>query len=283
MSVINVTEMWSKKGGAISCKKADALDQTYSFTRGFQVLHTVGTDPSQILDANGLPLWGQQHPSGLTAFVTNKSHQAISPLLSIVVVAYDGEAADPETVDIEWTDTTTTEPIDRDYDGAAILTENLEPVDGLTMDVSDQIAVITRKFLTIDTYGIRQYRRATNSDTFLGWPPGTARLISFSAKNRFKYNAAQEQWDVTARIQFREPYANTTAAQAWYKRWRHEGLYVRDVPAGTIRRARDAQWQEMTKPVLLKEDGTEETDPELAVFRHTKVYGSLPYEGLGLL
>lgn len=283
MSVINVTEMWSKRGGAISCQKADALDQVYGFTRGFQVLHTANTQPYQILDAPGLPLWGEQHPTGLAAFVTNKTHQAISPIFSQVIVAYDGESADPDSIDVEWTDTTTTEPIDRDYDGAAIVTENLEPVDGLTMDVSDQIAVIKRKFLTIDTFGIRQYRRATNSDTFLGWPPGTARLVGFSATNKFKYGAAQEQWDVTARIQFREPHANTTAAQAWYKRWRHEGLYVRDEADGPIRRARDSQWQEATKPVLLKEDGTQETDPELAVFRHTKVYGSLPYAGLGLL
>jgi hypothetical protein len=41
--------------------------------------------------------------------------------------------------------------------------------------------------------------------------------------------------------------------------------------------------QEVTKPVLLKADGTVETDPAAAVFNHTQVYDSLPYSGLGLL
>jgi len=141
--------------------------------------------------------------------------------------------------------------------------------------------VITRKFTSINTSGIAAYRRSTNSDTFLGWPPGTARLIGFSAKNRFVYNGLQEEWNVTARIQFRQPYANTTAAQAWYKRWRHEGLYILD--GATVRRATDDQGQEMTKPVLLKVDGTQETNPDNAYFVHTQVYGSLPYSALGLI
>jgi hypothetical protein len=161
------------------------------------------------------------------------------------------------------------------------MTVNLEPVDGLSMDVADQVVVITRKFLSINTAGIAAYRRATNSDTFLGWPPGTARLIGFSAKNRFVYNGLQEEWNVTARIQFREPFANTTNAQAWYKRWRHEGLYISS--GGIVRRATDAQGQEMTKPVLLKVDGTQETNPDNAYFFHTQVYGSLPYSALGLI
>ena len=86
---------------------------------------------------------------------------------------------------------------------------------------------------------------------------------------------------MTARIQFRYPYANTTPAQAWYKRWRHEGLW--ENLGGIIQRARDNLGQEVTKPVLLKADGTKETDPDAALFIHSQVYGSLPYSGLGLL
>jgi hypothetical protein len=149
------------------------------------------------------------------------------------------------------------------------------------MDVADQVVVITRKFTSINTAGIALYRRATNSDEFLGWPPGTARLVGFSAKNRFVYGGIQEEWTVTARIQFREPFAGTTPAQTWYKRWRHEGLYVRH--NGLIVRAIDDNYQEVTKPVLLKIDGTQETNPDNAYFAHTQVYGSLPYSALGLI
>ena len=188
---------------------------------------------------------------------------------------------DDASVEVEWTDSTSTEPIDRDINGYAIVTANGEPVDGLSMDISDQVVVIRRKFASINTASIGAYRRATNSDTFLGWAPGTARLIGFSAKNKFAYGGLAEAWDVTARIQFREAYANTTPAQAWYKRWRHEGLYVND--GGVVRRAIDAQMQPASKPVLLKIDGTQETNPEAAYFFHTQVYGSLPYSTLGLI
>lgn len=283
MSVTEVTKMWSKDGGSSTSKKLDPNDRKWSFTEGYQVTCTPDTDTPTVMSAQnfGLPGHGDQHPSGIAAYVESLVPTRISPILYQVMVGYEGEALNPATVDVEWSDITTTEPIDRDWNGDAIVTANGEPVDGLSMDISDQICVIRRKFMTINTAAIAQYRRATNSDTFLGWPPGTARLVGFSAKNAFIYGAAQEQWDVTARIQFREPFANTLPAEAWYKRWRHEGLYILD--GSTVRRATDDTGQDVAKPVLLKEDGTQETDPANAYFFHTQVYGSLPYSGLGLV
>lgn len=280
MTVQNVTKMWSKTGGSLSSAKLSAIDQVWAVTEGYQVLCEADDSVDAIVAHVDIPLMGSQHPTGINAFVGAVDPQRISPIFWVVTVSYRG-IVDDAAVDVEWTDSQTTEPIDRDINGRAIMTVNLEPVDGLSMDVADQAVVITRKFLTIDTAGIAMYRRATNSDTFLGWPPGTARLVGFSAKNRFAYGGIQESWTVTARIQFREPYANTTDAQAWYKRWRHEGLYVK---VGTrIIRATDENQQEVTKPVLLKVDGTQETDPDAAYFFHTQVYGELPYSGLGLI
>lgn len=280
MSVVDVTKMWSKTGGSLSSEKLSAIDQVWAVTEGYQVLAEIGDDVDVIVAATGIPVIGQQHSTGINAYVEKVDPQQVSPIFWMVIVSYRG-IADESAVDVEWTDTQTTEPIDRDINGRAIMTVNLEPVDGLSMDVADQVVVIRRKFLTINTAGIAAYRRATNSDTYLGWAPGTARLVGFSAKNRFIYGGIQELWDVTARIQFREPYANTTDAQAWYKRWRHEGLYV--LSGGVIRRATDELGQEVTKPVLLKLDGTQETDPDAAYFFHTQVYGSLPYSALGLI
>lgn len=281
MSVVDVTKMWSKNGGSLSSKLLSAIDQVWSNTEGYQVLTTIGTQEDAVVAATGIPRIGDQHSTGINSYVERIDPEQVSPILWVVTVAYRGVPTD-DSVDVEWTDTTTTEPIDRDITGKAIVTINREPVDGLSMDVADQVVVIRRKFITINTAGIAQYRRATNSDTYLGWPPGTARLVGFSAKNRFIFGGIQELWDVTARIQFREPYANTTHAQAWYKRWRHEGLYISD-GAGNIVRATDDNQQEVTKPVLLKLDGTQETDPDAAYFFHTQVYGSLPYSGLGLI
>jgi len=282
MAVVDVTKMWSKTGGSISSEMYDPFDQKWAFTEGYQVLSDeIDDDPVVIASASGVPQLGEQHRSGLEAYVNSIVPSPLGPNFWMVIVGYEGESEDPGTVEVEWTDTTTTEPIDRDWLGRAIVTANNEQVEGLSMDVADQVVVIRRKFATISTAGIAAYRRATNSDTYLGWPPGTARLVGFSAKNKFKFGGPRESWDVTARIQFREPFAGTTPAQAWYKRWRHEGLLIRD--GGIIRRATDQLGQEVTKPVLLQVSGQRETDPDAAYFFHTQVYGSLPYSALGLI
>ena len=279
MAVVSVTKMWSKTGGSLSSEKANVLQQEWAVTEGYQVEVEVNTPIDQVVTAAGLPYIASQHPSGIQAYCKVIDPQRVSPILWQVIAKYEGEMLDL-TVDIEWTDVTTTEPVDRDWNGLPILTANDEQVDGLSMDVTDQVCVIRRKFASFNAFTIAPYRRATNSDTFLGWPAGTARLIGFAAKNQFIHGAPQELWDVTARIQFREPHANTTSQQAWYKRWRHEGLYVKR--NGVVGRALDEFGQEKTKSVLLKDGGEEETDPNNAVFRHTQVYGSLPYSGLGL-
>lgn len=284
MSIVDVTKMWSKDGGATSSEKADPFDRQFSFTEGYQVLVNADHDPNYIEEqgiAFGLPAIGDQHRSGRNAFVKRVNPQRIGPMFWLVDISYEGIENNDAIVDVEWSDVTTSEAVDRDWNGRAIVTANNEQVTGLSVDVSDQICVIRRKFYSINTAALRSYRRSTNSDTFLGWPPGTARLVGFSAKNQFKFGAPQELWDVTARFQFREPYANTTAAQAWYKRWRHEGLLVNK--DGIIQRATDAFQQEKTKPVLLQSNGEEETNPDNALFIHSQVYGSLPYSSLGLV
>lgn len=282
MAVVDVTKMWSKEGGVFNSALADPFDQTYSFTEGYQVLcDTIGDDPAQVAIAAGIPRMGDQHRSGLDAFVTSIRPVPLGPIFWMVEVGYEGETPDTPEIDVEFTDVTTTEPIDRDWDGQAIVTANGEQVEGLSVDISDQVVIVQRKFPFWNAAGMRMYRRATNSDVFLDWPPGTARVMSLQAKNRFKFGAPRQAWTVTARIQFREPFQGTTPAQAWYKRWRHEGLLIKK--DGVIQRATDSFGQEETKPVLLKENGERETDPDAAVFKHSQVYGSLPFSGLGLL
>jgi hypothetical protein len=282
MAVVNVTKMWSKTGGAFNSTLADPFGLSFSLTEGYQVLcDTVDEDPIVVAEAAGIPRMQQAHSNGSPAFVTSIKATPLGPIFWMVEVGYEGETLEANTVEVEWTDVTTSEPIDRDWNGRAIVTVNGEQVDGLAVEVADQVVVIRRRFSQINTRAIAGYRRATNSDTFLGWPPGTARLVGFSAKNQFRFGEVNQAWDVTARIQFREPFANTTPAQAWYKRWRHEGLLVNS--GGFIRRALDSNQQEKTKPVLLRLNGEEETNPDNAVFIHTQVYGSLPYSALGLV
>jgi hypothetical protein len=285
MAAISVTQMWSKEGGSGESEKYDSFATRFSHTEGYQVEAEIGDSPEDVLSAPGVPNYGERHRSGADSFVISKDAQPLGPIFWIVTVNFTGSRFDGN-IDVEWTDTTTSEPIDRDFNGRAIVTACNEQVEGLTYELSDPVVIIRRKFFLFNAYTMAQYRHATNSDTFLGWPPGTARLIGISAKNQFKFNMPLEQWDVTARIQFRIPYMGATATTAWYKRWRHEGIYVRELDefganAG-IARARDEMGQEVTKPVLLKANGTQETNENNAIFIYTKIYGSLPYSALGL-
>lgn len=283
MSVIDVTKMWSKSGGNFTSDNFTLATAKYNFTEAWQVLCEIGDTADVAVGASGIPSLGEIHPSGTRSYAKTFTPAPMGPTLWVVTVGYEGIAqvsAEDDAVSVEWTDVSSTEPIDRDYNGRAITTENGEPVEGLTMDIADQACVITRRFNDINTFTIAAYRHATNSDTFLGWPPGTARLVGFSAKSEFNYGSS-DGWNVTARIQFRAGLAGATAEQAWYKRWRHEGLYVK---TGTvIRRATDETGRDVTKPVLLKADGTRETNPDNALFNYTQVYGELPYSGLGLI
>lgn len=282
MSVLSVDKMWSKTGGTFASSKYYTFANQIGLTEGYQIVADVGDSIATIEAASGLPRYGDAHPTVPLAYVESINIEPMGPIFWLATVSYRGEV-EANQIEVSWTDTSATEPIDRDWNGAAIVTANGEPVDGLTVEVPDQVVTIRRTFLSIDLSLIAQYRRAVNSDTFLGWPPGTARLIGFEADNKFSYGGTRELWKVTARIQFRQPYANTTPAQAWYQRWRHEGLWVKAGTPPVIQRARDQQGQESPKPVLLKLDGTQETNPNNAVFIHTQVYDSLPYSGLGLL
>lgn len=298
MAALNVTPMWSKEGGSGESEKYDSFATKFSHTEGYMVEAQPGDSAEDVLATSGLsvmdiPAYGARHRSGADSFVDSKDAQPLGPIFWVVTVNYKGSRFD-SNVDIEWTDSTSSEPVDRDYYGRAIVTYNNEQIEGLTYELADPVVVIRRKFLLFNAYTIAQYRHATNSDTFLGWPPGTARLIGISAKNQFKWNMPLEQWDVTARVQFRIPYMGATAAQAWHKRWRHEGVLVRepsvedivnntDPSTWPIARARDNMGQEVTKPVLLTIIGTKETNPDLAMFNYTQLYGSLPYSALGLI
>jgi len=161
--------------------------------------------------------------------------------------------------------------------------QNSEPIDGLTERVPDQQATIDRNFLGVDIYAVSAYLRSSNSDTFLGWPPGTCRLNGVQRNSGIQHKQTPVFGKVSATFQFRIPY-NTTADKAWYKRVRHEGFMVRDAAGEEPHHA----WDKKTKttasrPVLLKEDGTLETDPENAHFLEFRTLDSLPYNALGLV
>lgn len=286
MTIRGVTRMWSRHD-------ADIQDSRVSITENYQVVHDHDDNWAEIYNAVD-PDTGLRVPvmhdvyeeNGLVLAATRVNSSKltqVSPIMSIVTITYEGTDPTIEPtagIKVSWTDTESDEPIDEDFDGNPIVTVNREPIEGVTTKIADQVVTIERRFLDFNAYLINAYRHSTNSDTFLGYLPGMARLVRYSAS----LNGGM--WDVSASIQFRYPY-RTTPAKAWYARVRHEGYYVKD--GSVIRRALDSDLtagspgEPVVKPVLLKSDGTIETNPANAHWLEFKRYGSLPYNALGLL
>ena len=123
MSVVDVTKMWSKTGGSLSSAKLSAIDQVWSNTEAYQVLTTIGTQEDAVVAATGIPRIGDQHSTGIASYCEKVDPQQISPIFWIVTVSYRGVVNDI-AVDVEWTDVYSTEPIDRDWSGRALVTAN---------------------------------------------------------------------------------------------------------------------------------------------------------------
>jgi len=363
MAVVDVTEMWSRSSGTLDSENGDLTSAKFVWTVGYQVLVDDPLDDVElILVATDLPKIGDLYKLDPFIWVVSQSPQQVSPIFWMVTIVYNGS---PDPTDmrpkIAWSDSSSTEPIDQDFFGYPIVNVNGEPVDGLTKDLADNTLTITRNYSLFNPFLTSIYRDAVNSDTFAKYPPGTARLVGFSAQNAYR-NADDTlgYWIVTATIQFRRGY-RVPDAQAWWKRYRNEGLYERtgaivtltggggvgatavaNIKAGIIVsisvtsggygyttaptvtisvfgtgqtgsgaaataliafgrvigvsvgvggtlytggfvRAVDGDNNPVTRPVLLKRDGSREFQAQNAVWLVSPVHGSLPYATLGLL
>jgi hypothetical protein len=291
MAIQSVNEMWSTKDGDL---QQDGKKITRTYRKAFQVVHDTN-DPRDLIErASGIPRIGDAHERAPFVRVKNISSTPRGPIMSIVNVTYAGEVdrdeenKSPVTFkpDIQWSDVTSIEAIDEDINGEPIVTATGEPIDGLTEEINDPIVTIKKNFLTFDSYLMYQYRRSISSDSFLGYPPGVARMVNYSAVMQY-YEDTDAYWAITAQIQFRVT-IRTVPERAWWKRIRHEGFYcfVDDPfnPGTKIKvRARDENNEPTTRPVLLKEDGTQETDPTKAFWLEKQTRIALPYNSLGLL
>lgn len=307
MTVSSVTKGWSRQGSSFGSD--DGLTYFARFTEMYQIIHDASdTNEALIHDgavALGMPDYQQRPPYPGTGIpLVRTTLNKVGPVFTMAILEYEGEAGpngpgdSPENKlpEVDWSDVPWSTPVDECLDdelggGAGpIVTVNDEPLVGATAELSDQQVSITRNFLAIDVAVLQAYRVATNSDPVIvstgpgittTFAPGTARLMGYSA--RLNYSATGTTfWTVTARIQFRYRYKNTSDATAWWSRIRHEGLLVKD-DVGDIVHARDEHQQLVTQPVLLDSDGKQITDTTQAYWREFKLYESLPYANLGIL
>jgi hypothetical protein len=303
--ILEYSLMWSKP-----TTSASASDNFRKYQIKLQRAYQCVTTPDETESGvyNGTDLQGNELPQlgdrfGLDypfAYADNISIERPSPILWIVTVDYTGELGPGDSNNennplfapprIDWDDVESEQEIDEDFDGNPIQTINGEAIEGVKALIADQTVSIKRNMLLFNPYVQARYRRAVNSDIFLGWPPGTAKLMKLSASN--VPNDQGGYWEVSAQIQFRYPY-RTIPEKAWYSRVRHEGYYERvelsGPGAGTkVVRAVDANKEPVTKPVLLDASGfripgVEPGEVQTAHWLEFKLYDSLPYSALGLL
>lgn len=300
MTVLQVSKMWSK-----TTSDATVTDNLRKFSVNFQEAYQVTCTPDttelEIYQAPGIPPAGSSFPNFPFVLADKAQLQRVSPIYWIVTISYSGEIGPSEgggdgesqpfsspinaPPRIDWDDVETQEEIDEDFDGKPIQTANKEPIEGVKALFADQTVTIRRNMLFFSPYIQARYRRATNSDEFLGWPPGTAKLMKLSASNVIDKTIGY--WEVNAQIQFRYPY-RTTPDKAWYARVRHEGYYERVDMTGPsassrIVRAVDGNKEPVQRKVLLDEEGYRLADGADPYWLEIKLYDSLPFNALGLL
>jgi len=185
--------------------------------------------------------------------------------------------------DVDYDTVTTEEEIDEDVNGNPIATATGELYQGVTKQVSDLVVTIGKNFSIFNPVTFYEYYNTVNSDTFLGFPPGTAKVMNIKAapviEKDFLY------WRVTVQIQFRKPY-RTTNAKAWHKRLKHEGYncFTDTVVDSPGVKCVDVNGEPATVPQPLDSTGKQITAqnsvPE--TWREFEVYESTAFSGMNL-
>jgi hypothetical protein len=293
----NATKMWSRQNSdAALTENFRRMDITFS--EAYQIETTYDATELEVYQAPGMPRTAQSYPGFPFVYAERAQLQRVSPVFWIATVDYKGEiggagggsgGTEPSPLFappiIKFDDVETEEEIDVDFNGNPIVNTAGERVRGVKALFSDQVLTVTRNFAVFNTYVQAIYRRSVNSDTFQGWPPGTVKCMKLSADNVFDVNVGY--WKVTGVFQFRFPY-NTTSEKAWYNRRVSMGLKQRKAATGPDRKILipipDGH-KNPTSPQYLDEDGIYIDDIETTppFWQETQLYGSLPYNALGLI
>lgn len=287
MTVQAAVRMWSRHDASITADGGRKYKATIK--EAYQVVCDATDTLRDVSNGTGFPKLNDLYPGSVQIRVTSVSPRQVSPIFWIVEITYEGnfgpqgitESPLNEPPIIKWGKIESDEPIDEDRDGKPIVTVNNEPIEGVTKKISDLTVQIQRNFAAINLPATYKYLNSVNSDNFLGFSPGVVRLTEFGAGEVFAESIGG-YWQVNAGFQVRWPY-RTTAQKAWYARVRHEGFLEKNTEGKIVPAMDDDNLQQVTKPVLLKLDGTRERNRDNAVWLEFPLYDPLPYSLLGLL
>jgi hypothetical protein len=292
------------KGNAISSTVDGEGYITRSLTREFSIVLDVGTSDSAdtvqaaTQSAGTLPKEYDYHPNNRTFTADSVSTKRESVIYYLSTVTYKtkpykkgDEEEEPLELpaEVEYFTAIEDRPIDDDYDGDPIQNTGTEETIELTIQQADLGVTITKNMWTFNPSSIYTYTNKVNSDLFLGFPPGTAKIQDIRARNAT--DGEVFYWVVTVQIMFREPRAGDPASEAWYQRILHQGykaliggvvLRAWRKKDGTIVAPGTKDATKVTQPIKLDANGEPLPIGGTTVYKKYKVYGSTAFSGLGL-
>ena len=234
MTINYVQEMWSRQTS--SHKSADGKTFNVTYASAYQVSHSADESLDNIIRASGIPRIGQGFGALIYVRCTQVGDvQKLGPCYSIVPVQWAGERSydtdDPLAKEPEIRYTSVSQEAETDTDGRGMPYTNVngEPVYGIKRTINDMQLSVKRNYAGINANLALQYLDSVNSDPFyvLGniWQPGQAAMTRFDI-TPIKAAAGFEYYAVNCEISMRQPY-NVLPYQAWWSRYRNEGLYER--------------------------------------------------------
>lgn len=294
MAVIDVHPDWNRStGGRLDIARAQLIRTSQ---RRFTI--TVGDiqndTPIRVKQMHVAPIEADSDPDDASLICVSAEYKNLGPTLIEVIANYETRPSDDGTgggtdptlagwsIDIDAEDTQ--EPIDRDINNKPIITitgEQFDPL--LTKDVSDLCLVFTTTNRPFNPGALWLYRNCVNSDEFIGFPPGTARIKQARGRVIRQGDGKPDQMEASVRVVFRFAAPGSTDRRAWWKRVRAEGYKYASInplqpTVKNIYRALDDNGEPVVTPVLHSTTtGALIKNPEEAQFYEWQIYPERPF------
>ena len=252
MPLVDLKQKWSDDESTAS---RSGTTDSRSSVRSWTATGDSAADTVEEIRSQSQLRLGQGLAGDSFATMGNLRCKRLAPMyyeLSAVFNAEGEEAEDPTELpaSVSFSFVATEEPIDEDVNGNAIVTDNDEPFDPPLTEVYYDLLIIFKKArLTYDPIQAWEYAGATNSDTYLGFPPGTCVMRPGSATEAEAGDIAY--FDTTVEIQVRHPSPQQVAERVWWQRVRHEGFLELDTDGNGPDHAKDSTGNRVSSPVQL--------------------------------
>jgi hypothetical protein len=245
----------------------------------FDTIQTVEADPR-------IPKNFEAHPLFPFMTVKDRATKQKGLLQYVTTVSYESpeytegfENPILQPTQISYSTITSDEEIDTDLYNRSICTSVGEPVAGLTKSVSDLGIRLQRNFIDFSPAAFYTYQDSVNSDSYLGFPPGTLKVASITADKQI-YNKFTVYYSVQIEIHARKPYL-VPPAQAWWKRYLNQG-YLAKWDNGRIGRMFDNVTQQpISQPIKIALDGTPLSDQTSGIWLTRQVYPTISFASMG--